>query len=260
MPNVIIDVFKKTRVLLPVIHLPEDGRQVLAAVQIAMQAGADGVFLINQGTSTRNIVENLIPKIRKEFGPQLWVGVNALGCPVEEVVGMSGRSPESRIDGIWSDDAGVDSLRDDEFDTARSRFLESRKSTGWTGLYFGGTAFKTQADIPSGKLALVAQRSASFVDVVTTSGRSTGLAADTEKVRILRKAIPDVPLGLASGITPENVDSYLPHVEAYLVATGIESSFGVLDPVRTRLLADRIHEWPLLDPATAPQAAERLTC
>ena len=83
------------------------------------------------------------------------------------------------------------------------------------------------------------------MDVVTSSGRGTGIAADIEKVRILREAIPDTPLGLASGVTPENVGAYLPYVEAYLVATGIETArySGILVPERTRQLAERIHAW-----------------
>ena len=48
---------------------------------------------------------------------------------------------------------------------------------------------------------------------------------------------------LASGVTPDNVGDYLPYVDAYLVATGIEEEFGVLDPARTKALADKVHGW-----------------
>jgi hypothetical protein len=231
----------KSRVFLPVIHLPEDGRLGRAAVKIALDAGADGVFLINQGTSTDNITRNLIPAYRKEFGADLWIGVNPLGTSVEQFILRSGESPETRIDGVWSDDSGVDSLRTDAYIRAKDAYLEARKNTGWKGLYFGGTAFKTQRDIPADKLALVATRAASFMEVVCTSGRGTGIAADVPKVKAMRETIPTVPMALASGISPENVDPFLPYVEAYLVATGIEKSFGVLDPARTKALADKIH-------------------
>jgi hypothetical protein len=243
MSNAITTKFGKPRVFLPVIHLPDDGTLGLAAVKIAVRAGADGVFLINQGTSTSNIVKNLIPVYRKEFGPDLWIGVNPLGSRVEDFIRLSAETPERRIDGVWSDDGGVDSLREDRFAAARDAYLAARKETGWKGLYFGGTAFKTQGEIPRAKLPLVAIRAASFMEVVCTSGRGTGVAADPAKVKIMRKAIPGVPMALASGITPENVDSFLPYVEAYLVATGIEKSFGVLDPKRTKELADKIHAY-----------------
>lgn len=241
MCNAISDHFSKSRVFLPVIHLPEDGRHCLAAVMTAMKAGADGVFLINQGTSTQNIMGKLIPQIRREFGQETWVGINALGSAVEDVIAMSGNTPETRLDGIWSDDAGVDSLREDEFVAARSRFNDARKTTGWKGLYFGGTAFKTQARIPQDQLGMVARRASSFVDVVTTSGPGTGMAADPERLQIMRDVISNAAMALASGVTPENASRFLPYIDAFLVASGIERSFGALDPARTKALADIIH-------------------
>jgi len=241
MSNAITNKFRKSRVFLPVIHMPADGRLGADAVRIALAAGADGVFLINQGTTTRNIVQNLIPAYRKEFGADLWIGVNPLGEDVEDFIRLSAETPDRRIDGVWCDDSGVDSLREDRYIEARDAYLAARKATGWQGLYFGGTAFKTQREVPRDKLALVAQRAASFMEVVCSSGRGTGVAADVPKVQTLREAIPGVPMALASGITPENVDPFLPFVEAYLVATGIEKSFGVLDPARTKALADKIH-------------------
>ena len=72
----LLSTFKTPKVFLPVIHLPDDGKHGMKAVAVALEAGADGVFLINQGTSTRNIVENLIPRIRTEFGRNTWIGVD----------------------------------------------------------------------------------------------------------------------------------------------------------------------------------------
>jgi phosphoribosylanthranilate isomerase len=52
-------------------------------------------------------------------------------------------------------------------------------------------------------------------------------------------------MALASGISPENVDTFLPYVDAYLVARGIETAkySGVLVPELTRQLADKIHSY-----------------
>lgn len=244
MPNPLIARFQKPRVLLPVIHLPEDGRLGMAAAKVALDAGADGIFLINQGTSLQKILQDLVPALRHEFGDNLWIGVNPLGTPVEDFIPRCGETPETRIDGIWSDDAGVDALDEGSFLRAREAYLRARESFGWMGLYFGGTAFKTQSAIPPEMLGVVSTRAASFLDVVTTSGRGTGVAADPSKVKSMRESIPGVPLGLASGVTPENVAGFLPYVEAYLVASGIEERFGVLNSARTKALADAIHSVP----------------
>ena len=74
------------------------------------------------------------------------------------------------------------------------------------------------------------------MDVVCTSGPGTGQAASLEKVRALRAGLGGHPMALASGITPENVRDYLPHVQAFLVGTGIEERLGVLDPAKIERL------------------------
>ena len=55
----------------------------------------------------------------------------------------------------------------------------------------------------------------------------------------VKSAFGDVPLAIASGITPDNVHPYLDYADCYLVATGIGSSFSDLDPklVQTPLTA-----------------------
>lgn len=50
----------------------------------------------------------------------------------------------------------------------------------------------------------------------------------------------DAAIALASGVTSENVQDYLPYVDAYLVGTGIEKEVGVLDPAKLRALQARI--------------------
>lgn len=239
MANAIQTTFFRPRVLLPVIHLARGVSGALESVQIAVDADADGVVLIDQGMSARQVLD-LVPVLR-DAHPRLWIGVNLLGCAPEQVV----RLPEAHLlGGIWSDDAGVDSLMEERADHAAAAFRAARAEVGWTGLYFGGTAFKTQRDVPHDRLPWVARKAASFMEVVTTSGRGTGIAAEVDKVRILREALGDHPMALASGVTPENVGVFLPFVDAYLVATGIEEAFSRLCPERTRSLASRIHAYP----------------
>jgi hypothetical protein len=229
-------VFGRPRAFLPVLHLPRGPEGAFESADIAVRAGADGVFLINQGMRAPELLA-LLPRLRERH-PALWLGVNLLGWEPADVIRVAERD---LIDGIWSDDAGVDALDEDEAARAAADLREARAETGWSGLYFGGTAFKTQAEVPLDRLGEVGRRAAAFVDVVTTSGPGTGVAADPGRVRILREALGAHPMGLASGVTPDNVGAYLPDVQAYLVATGIELEFGRLDEERTRRLAERIH-------------------
>lgn len=228
--------FSRERAFLPVIHLPYGESGAFVAIDVAIEAGADGVFLINQGMSATGVLR-LLPELTQRY-PDLWVGVNLLGQSPDQILGLS----EARqMAGIWADDAGVSPGEDKWAELAESDWLAARERSGYRGLYFGGVAFKTQAEVEPAALPWVAQTAARFIDVVTTSGRATGVAVRVEKVRIMREALGDHRLAVASGVSPDNVEEILPYVDAYLVASGIEREFGVLDPVRTKALADKIH-------------------
>ena len=234
--NVLQRVFRQSRVFLPVIH-PTSKETALGSIQTAVEAGADGIFIINQGMSTSQVLA-FIPEIHRQY-PSLWIGVNLLGTEPEEVIGLVANLP---VGGIWSDNAGIDE-RSKNAQPAGERFRQARQRSGWTGLYFGGVAFKYQREVPAALLPDAARNARPWIDVITSSGPGTGYAASVEKAKALRAGADVHPLALASGVSPENVAGFLPYVDAYLVASEIETEkySGILVPERTQLLAARIH-------------------
>lgn len=233
--NVVHKVFGRSRVFLPVIH-PVTKETAIQSIDTAVRAGADGIFLINQGMSSLQVL-NFIPEVRRRH-ESLWIGVNLLGSEPEEVMGLIASLP---VGGIWSDNAYIDELSDEQ--PSGERFRKARRMTGWQGLYFGGVAFKYQREVPAALLPDAARKATPWMDVITSSGPGTGCAASVDKAKALRSGAGTHPLALASGVSPENVEGVLPYVDVYLVASEIETAkySGVLVPERTRLLAERIH-------------------
>ena len=86
------EVFGAERVLLPVIH-PVSRQAVLDNVELVVQAGCAGLFLINQGMSQREVLE-LVLEIRSGY-PSLWVGVNLLG--LSPAAALHARSTQGAI-------------------------------------------------------------------------------------------------------------------------------------------------------------------
>lgn len=217
-------VFGRKRVFLPVIH-PKSAIHAHASIETAMSAGADGVFLINQGMGINGVLR-LAHEVKQKH-PKLWIGLNLLGVPPLEVVEVA---REFELHGVWTDAS-----------------VQMRGDRPWSGLTFGGCAFKYQKPVPDDALGDEARRMSQLCDVVTTSGPGTAEEAGLAKVMRISAAlgggasVGGHPLALASGVTPQNIDRYLPHVDAYLVASGIEREFGVLDADRTKMLSDRIH-------------------
>ena len=225
------EVFSHKHVVLPVIHVASTD-QALRNTRIARDACADGVFLINQGTLAEELL-SIHQEVVIAF-PEWWVGVNCMGVETSDVFGLLGDG----VSGVWVDNALIDEGMEEQ--PSAERVLASRRKHGFQGLYFGGTAFKYQREVED--LASAARIASRYMDVVTTSGPGTGEAAAVQKIRIMKQALGEFPLAIASGITPENVGDYLDIADCFLVATGISRSFEELDPDRVRALVNRVRE------------------
>jgi hypothetical protein len=239
--NYIQRVFDKSRVFLPVIHF-KNKDEFLRSVDIAVNAGADGLFFIKQGGISMNDLDIYIHAVHLKY-PKIWKGVNYL-CDNTRALSRIHNHRELPIHGLWVDNAMIEEDEDNiqiEADQFRDKMTEGRKAGKWMGLYFGGVAFKYQKPVKN--IDFVARVAREYMDVITTSGDGTGKAAKADKVITFRKAIEDHALALASGVTCSNVKNYLPYVNAFLVATGIEDDFGVLNEEKTNKLSRLIHDY-----------------
>jgi hypothetical protein len=215
----------------PVIH-PISREAALASVECAVKSGADGIFLINQGMDADSVFD-LSAEVKDKY-PDLWIGLNILG----DFPAVTLKRLGPHINGLWTDNAEIDERLEDQ--SRAKLFQEAREELDWKGLYYGGVDFKGQRRVPFGELGRAAVLATQYIDVVTTSGPATGEAADIERIKEMRVGLGDHPMALASGVTPKNIHNYLPYVDSFLVASGIEKHFGVLDPVKTAKLAKLI--------------------
>jgi hypothetical protein len=225
-------VFPKGHIVLPVIHAASE-EQAQRNAEIAHRAGAPGVFLINHVVGSVELL-NIHDTVSRHF-PDWWIGVNCLDLFPADVV----KRVSNRVAGIWADNAMIMETAQEQPEA--TEILTTIRKTGWPGLYFGGVAFKYQRHVDDVRAA--ARVAQGYMDVVTTSGPGTGHAAHVEKIRAMKAALSDFPLAIASGITPENVNDYLPVSDCYLVASGISDSFEELSYERVRDLLDTVRAW-----------------
>ena len=217
-------------VILPVIHVLDDARTA-ANIDHIIDAGLKGCFLINHDFG----IDAFLPVLEAIRGryPDFWIGVNFLAVTGLKAFPILADLDERgvRIDAYWADDARIDesAVTQEEADNIAA----TRTACGWEGLYFGGTAFKKQRPVDPKDYARAAGIAGGFMDVVTTSGIATGQSADLGKLAEFRGALPDRPIALASGITPDNATDY-DMVDCFMVATGInfENDFYNIDPAR----------------------------
>jgi len=234
--------FKKTfgtsgPVVLPVIHVL-DRDQAERNINTAIAGGCRGVFLINHDFEKEKLVP-IIKEMRQAF-PDVWIGVNFLAVTGKYAFPILGELQASgcQVDGYWADDARMDERRAEDDQPEADEIAAIRQSSGWDGLYIGGTAFKKQREVDPAGYAKSAGIATRYMDVVVTSGVATGHAADVGKIEIFREHCGDSALGLASGITPQNAGEYADAVDLFMVATGInfEGDFYNIDPDRLQQL------------------------
>lgn len=221
----------------PVIHVL-DAAQALTNLDAIAKAGCPGAFLINHDFP----MEPFLPILRdiRAAAPDMWLGVNFLAQPGQIAFPVLGELAREGVffDAYWADDARIDERAATQIEA--EEITRIRAESGWSGLYFGGVAFKKQRPVAEADYHAAATIAARHMDVVTTSGVATGHEADTGKIATFRKAIGGAPLGLASGITPENAESYCAEVNCFLVATGVNhpGDFYNIDPARLAALLD----------------------
>jgi hypothetical protein len=226
------------RVFLPVIHVKhgDEFETSYRGVRTAIEAGADGAFLIEMSCRTS---QGLMTKVAHDIQESLCqdegdfqLGVNYLNMTHEPDLQVYEAMRLSKIPLIWSDNPGG------------RRYVEgARARVGWDGVYFGAVAFKYQAPVSLEELPGVAQE-ASWMDVLTSSGESTGQAIDLEKARVFAESVPDSFRAVASGVTVDNVALVLPYFHAILAATSIsEIGSDELSLDRTREVTELVHNW-----------------
>jgi hypothetical protein len=183
-----------------------------------------------------DFVNDVHETVKNRF-PSFWVGVNYLDFINNPLEVFPNLKPD--VNGAWLDDSWVnlEGRPQHEAEAIKKTKVES----GWDGLYFGGVAFKYRGRVSTKDLTGIAKEATQFMDVVTTSGDGTGIAPDVTKISLMKEGMGDLPLAIASGITPENAYNYLEIADAFLVATSLlRKGTEDFDPVKVKALVDAV--------------------
>ena len=225
----------------PVVHINERV-QALGQTALALEKGADGVFLIDHFSPDESTLLKTYDEAADKF-PLSFIGINMLRAQssleaFSTVIkaknnGSIGRYPS----GLWVDNA-ISKLHETHYFRIRSKLATIR--------YLGGVAFKyTPYYIDEPEVAAAeAAWTERYVDVVTTSGPETGKPPNPDKIAAMKQALERKPLAVASGIDAGNLEQYAEWVDQVLVASSIEtySGSGVFDEAKLADLIEMAHE------------------
>lgn len=196
--------------VLPVIH-HLDTHTTLEQAALAMNCGADGVFLISHQGADDDLPP-LAATLKGRYPGKL-LGINLLGQSVQHAYQAA---LDFNLDAVWADSAGVSSAG--LTDTGAWLADQIRHNASAGPLVFASVAFKYQPVEPHPAGAASAARAMGAVP--TTSGARTGLPPTREKIGFMSSAAGGV-LAVASGMDCDNVAGFVPMLSHILVATGV---------------------------------------
>lgn len=203
----------------------------LAQAKVAVEGGADGVFLIShegedsavaQVAGQLRYIWDTWPAQHRAQPP--FIGINLLRTNPSSALVLAA---SLRLDAIWLDAPGVSS----KGPTPGAQLLAENMRRHPGVDVFGSVAFKYQPR--EADAAGAAAQALALGMIPTTSGAATGIAPSLPKVKSMSAAAGG-RLAVASGMTPANVAQYTRYLSHILVATGISLNQHMIEP---RLLA-----------------------
>lgn len=211
--------------------------EALADIDASMEGGADSVVLINEWCSLQEL-EDTLAGVRKRH-PNLTLGVNYLGDD-KEPYGFRDSFRLARDFGlkiVWTDFSGVDLIQEREPIDLHAIEAERPRDV----FYCSGVHMKysTLRD-PSKTIEQSALQAMGWVDGVIVTGLKTGMAADPEIVRRAKAVMGDYPLGVASGVSAENVHTIGEWIDFFLVASSLQDDKKRIVRAKVETLARRI--------------------
>lgn len=196
--------------IIPVIHVINID-QVKQNIDVCLENDINHVFLINHNMTYSQLLEIAI--IVRYTYPKLWIGLNMLDA--EPSFGLSEMIIESiNINALWFDQTlSLNDVIDKKF----------------TGEIFSGLNFKYQKQVYGEDLIDTINIIKQTSSVACTSGKGTGKEAYIHKIKLLKELLGDFPLALASGVSKDNIQTYLPYVDNFLVASSITNKEELIE-------------------------------
>lgn len=165
-------------------------------------------------------------------GVQILAGANLPALAVAHVCGAAFIRCEGFVFGHLADEGGMQA---DAANLLRERKRLGAESIGiWADIRKKHSSHAITADLGAADWAKAAEDN--LADAVVITGRHTGQEADPLWLRDARAATR-LPVVIGSGLTPENIGSYLPHADAFIVGSSLKYDGDWRNPPEPERLA-----------------------
>lgn len=196
--------------------------EAISDVDASLEGGADAVILINEWSNLTEL-ENTLAHVRRRF-PMVPLGVNFLGDEHDSYgyIHSFRLAKEYNLAVVWTDFSGVDLIQ--EKPPVNLHDIEQARASAPGTFYCSGVHMKYSTLLDASKtIEQSALQAMGWVDGVIVTGPKTGVSCDPRVVARARGVLGNYPLGVASGVSAENVGEIGQHLDFFLVASSLQN-------------------------------------
>ncbi len=206
-------------------------------LEASLNNGADAIVF--EGGYEK--LDETLTALRKIY-PDKPIGVNCL-CSSKSYVETFELAKKHKLQIAWTDFSGVDLIEGyDEFSLQEIDKLKPEGVFYVSGIHM---KYSTLQD-PTKTIEKSAQQAIGWMDGIVITGTATGVATDPERARRARAVIGDYPMGAASGVSAENVNTIIQNVDFMLVNTSISDLSHRILPEKVKALRQAIDQASIL--------------
>ncbi len=207
----------------------------LADADAAVKGGADLMILINSRCEMP-LYERVIAAVREKY-PDFPMGISALAYGPDNLSEGYRLAEKFKAQMVWLETVPKERIEyeDDDGSYKAAEVITPDAATEEHRNYpaaflTGGVHMKYTRPLDGYSFDEAMKRALGLVDGINITGPATGVLADVKRVRRARELAGAFPLGLASGVSEENIESVLPYIDYAIVGTSLKKPE---DPLRT---------------------------
>lgn len=222
----------------------------LASSEAVVNGGGDMIILINSRAELP-VYERVIAAVREKY-PSFPLGISALDYGPRNLLEGFRLAKKFNAQMVWCEVVPDEKIEYEDDDGSYKPAevvplelaLRTQAEEKPDAIHTAGVHMKYTRPLDGRSFEDAMKAALGSVDGINVTGPQTGVRADVERVKTARRIAGDYPIGLASGVSTENVAEVIGSIDYAIVGTSLKSDE---DPLRTseakvRALRNRMNE------------------
>lgn len=229
----------------------------LANADAVVQGGGDMIVLINSRTEMP-LYERVIAAVREKY-PEFPLGISALDYGPRNLTEGFRLAQKFKAQMVWCETVPDERM---EFEEDDGRYtpaeviplelaLTTQRTLRPEAIHAAGVHMKYTRPLDGKTFEEAMSAALGKVDAINITGPKTAVLADIERVRTARRIAGSYPLGLASGVSVENIAEVVELIDYAIVGTSLKME---QDPLRTDVAKVRALREKMTALSRAPKA------